>query len=74
MADIFRSAFSYISSGIGGNSGENERGSELIGEIVDLGNLKLKVKKVIAEGEPYTVYIYIYYIYTCIYTAYAHTV
>ena len=68
MADIFRSAFSYISSGIGGNSGENERGSELIGEIVDLGNLKLKVKKVIAEGEPY---IYILYIH--VYTLHMHT-
>ncbi len=55
---MFRSAFSYISSGIGGNSGENERGSELIGEIVELGNLKLKVEKVIAEGKPYNNYIY----------------
>lgn len=49
MADLFRSAFTYLSSGIGA-SGENERGSELIGEIVELGELKLKVKKVIAEG------------------------
>ena len=50
MADIFRSAFTYISSGIGGAAGESERGSELIGELVELGELKLKVKKVIAEG------------------------
>lgn len=54
MAELFRSAksaFSYISSGIGGTGGEDERGSELIGEIVELGDLKLKVQKVIAEGE-----------------------
>ncbi len=46
-ADIFRSAFTYIS---GGANGESERGSELIGEIVEMGEMKLKVKKVIAEG------------------------
>ena len=51
MADLFRSAFSYISSGISGSTGENERGGELVGEIVELGELKLKVKKVIAEGK-----------------------
>lgn len=49
MAELFRSAFSYISSGIGG-TGDDERGSELIGEVVELGELKLRVKKVIAEG------------------------
>ena len=51
MADLFRSAFSYISGSVSGGSIGSERGSEMIGEMVELGELKLKVKKVIAEGE-----------------------
>lgn len=48
MVDFLRNAVSYLSGGSGGG----ERGSEFIGQVVDLGGgIKLKVKKVIAEGE-----------------------
>ena len=48
MVDFLRNAVSYLSGGSGGP----ERGSEFVGQVVDLGGgLKLKVKKVIAEGK-----------------------
>ena len=48
MVDFLRSAVSYLSGGSGGG----ERGSEFIGQVVDLGGgFKLKVRKVIAEGK-----------------------
>ncbi|XP_071850526.1 cyclin-G-associated kinase-like [Apostichopus japonicus] len=44
MTDLFRSALGYLSGG------QNERGSEFVGQLVELGKMKLKVKRIIAEG------------------------
>lgn len=43
MTDLFKSALGYLS----GNSPKDEH--EFVGQIVELGNEKLRVKKVIAE-------------------------
>lgn len=52
MVDFFRSAISYL-SGEGEAGGVTSGGSSFVGQTVDLGEgLKLKVKKVIAEGKP----------------------
>lgn len=49
MVDFFRSAMSYLSGGEGESGGGG--GNAFVGQIVDLGDgMKLKVKKVIAEG------------------------
>lgn len=45
MSDIFKSAFGYFSS-----NNTSAQGSELLGQTVEIGNVKLRVKKVIAEG------------------------
>lgn len=46
MSDLFKSAFGYL-------SGTNSSGSEhdFVGQIVEVGNVKLRVKKLIAEGK-----------------------
>ena len=44
MADFFRSAFGYLSNPA--NRDEND----FVGQYVELGELKLRVKSVIAEG------------------------
>ncbi|XP_067135354.1 cyclin-G-associated kinase isoform X2 [Centruroides vittatus] len=44
MTDLFKSALGYLS----GNSPKDEH--EFVGQVVELGNEKLRVKKVIAEG------------------------
>ena len=50
MSNPFSSALSYL--GYGGNKGVSEAAARFIGQLVDLGgDSKLKVKKVIAEGE-----------------------
>lgn len=46
MADLFKSALGYIS----GAAPSNNTDHEFVGQIVELGNQKLRVKKVIAEG------------------------
>ena len=45
MTDFFKSAFGVI-SGSAGNREEND----FVGQVVELGNQKLRVKKKIAEG------------------------
>lgn len=45
MSDLFKSAIGYFSS-----SNISGAENELIGQTVEVGNVKLKVKKVIAEG------------------------
>ena len=44
MADFFKSAFNYI-----GGSGVSQD-NDFVGQYVELGNQKLRVKRVIAEG------------------------
>ena len=44
MADFFKSAFGYL-----GNSGVSQD-NDFVGQYVELGDQKLRVKKVIAEG------------------------
>ncbi|XP_054269563.1 cyclin-G-associated kinase-like isoform X1 [Macrosteles quadrilineatus] len=44
MSDLFKSAFGYFSSNTPG------QGNELVGQVVEIGSVKLRVKKVIAEG------------------------
>lgn len=46
MSDLFKSAFGYFSSSSAGG-----QGNELLGQVVEIGNVKLRVKKVIAEGK-----------------------
>jgi cyclin G-associated kinase len=45
MSDLFKSAIGYFSS-----SNTSGAENELIGQTVEVGNIKLRVKKVIAEG------------------------
>uniref|UniRef100_A0A1B6M8G7 Protein kinase domain-containing protein n=1 Tax=Graphocephala atropunctata TaxID=36148 RepID=A0A1B6M8G7_9HEMI len=45
MSDLFKSAFGYFSS-----NSTTGQGNELLGQVVEIGNVKLRVKKVIAEG------------------------
>lgn len=45
MADFFKSAFGYLSGGQG------RIDSDFVGQSVELGDQKLRVKKVIAEGK-----------------------
>lgn len=42
---VFKSAMGYFSSG-GANGSDND----FVGQFVEIGNMKLRVKKVIAEG------------------------
>ena len=44
MADFFRSAFDYL------NSAATSQDNDFVGQYVELGNQKLRVKSVIAEG------------------------
>lgn len=46
MSDLFKSAFGYFSSSSAGG-----QGNELLGQVVEIGNVKLRVKKVVAEGK-----------------------
>jgi cyclin G-associated kinase len=46
MSDLFKSAIGYFSS-----SNTSGAENELIGQTVEVGNVKLRVKKVIAEGK-----------------------
>ena len=51
MVEFFRSAMSYL-SGEGEGGGGGGGGSAFVGQTVDVGEgMKLKVKKVIAEGK-----------------------
>lgn len=50
MTDFFKSALGIIS---GGGPGGSE--NDFVGQIVELGNQKLRVKKVIAEGNSHNV-------------------
>ncbi|XP_066992198.2 cyclin-G-associated kinase [Anabrus simplex] len=45
MSELFKSAMGYFS-----NSNSSGHGNELVGQTVEIGNMKLRVKKVIAEG------------------------
>lgn len=45
MSDLFKSALGYFS-----NNSTTGLENELVGQIVEVGNVKLRVKKVIAEG------------------------
>lgn len=44
MSDLFKSAIGYFSNSTGSSN-------ELVGQLVEIGNIKLRVKKVIAEGK-----------------------
>lgn len=46
MSDLFKSAFGYFSS-----NNASGQGNELLGQVVEIGNVKLRVKKIIAEGK-----------------------
>lgn len=44
---VFKSAMGYFSSS--GANGSND--NDFVGQFVEIGNMKLRVKKVIAEGK-----------------------
>lgn len=46
MAELFRSAFNYISQ-----TGKGNGGSDFVGQYVELGTVQLRVRRVIAEGK-----------------------
>ena len=48
MADFFRSAFDYLNN-------TTSQDNEFVGQYVELGNQKLQVKSVIAEGKQYII-------------------
>lgn len=48
---VFKSAMGYFSSG-GANGGSD---NDFVGQFVEIGNMKLRVKKVIAEGKLYQI-------------------
>lgn len=52
MSDLFKSAFEYFSGPV---NGQNE--NSFVGQIVEVSNVKLKIKKVIAEGKTFVVLI-----------------
>lgn len=45
MSEFLKSAMGYFNSGTNGTFD-----NEFVGQIVDVGNIKLQVKRVIAEG------------------------
>lgn len=45
MSDLFKSAFGYFN-----NTNSPGIDNDFVGQIVEIGNVKLHVKKVIAEG------------------------
>lgn len=47
MSEIFKSALGYF-GGVSG--GGNERGNDFVGQNIEMGEQKLRVKSVIAEG------------------------
>lgn len=52
MTDLFKSALGYLAGG-GSSSSANGRGGEdheFVGQVVELGNQRLRVKRVLAEG------------------------
>lgn len=46
MSEFLKSAMGYFNSGTNGTAFDNE----FVGQIVDVGSIKLQVKRVIAEG------------------------
>lgn len=48
MSDLFKSAFEYFSGPANGQS-ENS----FVGQVIEISNVKLKIKKVIAEGRQF---------------------
>lgn len=46
MSDLFKSAFGYFTTT---NSAQND--NSFVGQIVEISNVKLRIKKVIAEGK-----------------------
>ena len=48
MSDLFRSALGYLSGSQG------DRGNDFVGQTVELGDEKLRVKRVIAEGRRFS--------------------
>lgn len=49
MSDLFKSAIGYFSNN---NTGVPD--NDFVGQEVDIGNVKLRVKRVIAEGKVFT--------------------
>lgn len=52
MSDLFKSAFEYFSGPI-----TNQSENSFVGQVVEISNVKLKIKKVIAEGGFAIVYV-----------------
>lgn len=47
MSDLFKSAIGYFNTGPTINTASD---NEFVGQIVEVGSIKLRVKRVIAEG------------------------
>lgn len=56
---VFKSAMGYFSSG-GANGGSD---NDFVGQFVEIGNMKLRVKKVIAEGMCNFLFLYHFWVY-----------
>lgn len=46
MSELFKSAFEYFSSPAYGQ----QRDNNFVGQVVEISNIKLRIKKVLAEG------------------------
>lgn len=47
MSDMLKYAFGYFNN----NTSSNAQTNELVGQIIEIGNVKLKVNRLIAEGK-----------------------
>lgn len=45
MSDLFKSAFNYFSA-----PSNDQSDNSFVGQIIEISNVKLRIKKVIAEG------------------------
>ena len=57
---MFKSAFGYLSSAASGTSstGASREENDFVGQTICLGNFKLRVLKVIAEGQLFIVHLF----------------
>lgn len=58
MSDLFKSAFEYFSGPAYGQQSDNN----FVGQTVEISNVKLRIKKVLAEGEYFFILIFNWFV------------
>ena len=56
MSDFLKSAMGYFNSGPNGESD-----NDFVGQTVEIGSIKLRIKRVIAEGKTYNYFFFFFY-------------